>query len=114
MRPDHIRERIAQFLLALYLMVLSAGVLHNHDCEGEIVQCQDCLSHVQHNSHFDEGSLSDSDCVLCNFFNTSYLLAQVAQIAITALMMMACPTPAEMHVLGQNAGLPSLRAPPGL
>jgi len=113
MRSDQIRNRIAQFLLALYLMVLGAGVLHDHDCAGE-VQCQDCLAHVQHDSHFDEGTLSDNDCVLCNFFNTSYLTAQVVLVAIPVLIVVACPDLAVMHVQGKSVSLPSLRAPPSL
>jgi len=114
MLSDHFRKRIARFLLALYLMVLTAGVLHNHDCAGEIVSCQDCLSHVQHDSHFDEGTLSDGDCVLCNFLNTSYLTAQVVLVAIPVLIAVACPDLAVMYVQGQSVCLPSLRAPPGL
>lgn len=74
--------------------------------------CNDCLSHVQHDGHLGQGAFDDVDCVLCNFFHTSYLTPQVLSISATALVSILLATQPTLDVVCRKVTLPSLRAPP--
>lgn len=106
------QRRISLFLLVIYSMIFLPSILHVHEDGREMNVCQDCLSHVQHGGHFDQGSVMDTDCVLCNFLHTSYLTPTVlflsAAVLITTLPVVL-PT---YDVVSRSINLPGLRAPP--
>lgn len=99
-------------LLVIYLMIFTASVLHVHDYGQEAMVCDDCLAHVQHDGHLSQGSLMDADCVLCNFFHTSYLTPQVLTVSAIALVPVLFAMQPTLDVVCREVTLPSLRAPP--
>ena len=88
MKIDTRRLWIARFLLVIYLSILSASVFHVHDHGDEDIVCQSCISHVWHNGHITKGDFSLDDCLLCNFFSTSYIAALV--IALGTMVDVLC------------------------
>ena len=99
-------------MLVIYLMILTTSILHIHEDGQESVVCQDCLSHVQHGGHFEQGSVMDTDCVLCNFLHTSYLTPSVLILSAAALMATLVAMQPTLDVVCRNISLPGLRAPP--
>lgn len=106
------RCRIATILLALYLMIFTASVLHVHDYGHKDYVCQDCISHIKHDGHLIQGSLLEMDCVLCNFFQASYVTPQVIVLVAVALVVIACIVRQTQDVVCCTVSLPNLRAPP--
>ena len=95
-------------------MIFTASVLHVHDYGQEAWVCDDCLAHVQHDGHLSQSSLLDVDCVLCNFFHTSYLTPQVLAVSAIALVLVLLAMQPTPDVVCREFTLPSLRAPPAV
>lgn len=108
------RRQKSLILLVLYLMIFTVSVLHVHDHEQRDFACQDCLSHVQHSGHFDQGSQIDLDCVLCKFLHTSYLAPHVLTLSVAARGVVTIAMQPTSEVVCRNVMLPNLRAPPAL
>ncbi len=105
-------NRLGLFLLALYLMILGASVLHIHESAGSADVCHDCIEHVKHSGHISQLSIMDVDCVLCQILHTDYITPEVltfSAAALLAIVLMMCPTP---DIICRKDILPSLRAPP--
>ncbi|MBR4839161.1 MAG: hypothetical protein IK005_01650 [Paludibacteraceae bacterium] len=102
------------FLLAIYLILLSASSLHTHQHEKHDFSCQDCISHVKHNGHISTASPTVGECLLCDFSTTPYL--SIPLLALPVLLLGSC-----CHAIKsiQNTNFRkslvlSLRAPPCL
>lgn len=83
MNTDTRRQVTARLLLTIYLMILSASVLHVHhhaDHADDPVVCQDCLHHVQHSGHVGTNTVPSDTCLVCEFLSVTYLAAQTLDI----------------------------------
>ena len=71
------RLKMANFLLALYLLILAGSFLHFHDLQDEtvILGCQDnCRKHEQCHGHLTKWVPTHDDCFLCDFFHESIII----------------------------------------
>ena len=60
------------------MLVVSA--LHVHTADAAL-QCDDCAHHVKHTAHIGTVDVWDTDCVLCQFISSAYLLPAAVVVA---------------------------------
>ena len=107
------KNRIAWLLLAAYLPMLVASVLHVHHLPGaEDVACYDCVHHISHPAHFGEYHPAEQSCLYCHLLSLPNLaLALAVGIAVLTAAVRLCVPPVTT-VASCYRGLLRLRAPP--
>lgn len=77
------RQWIGRILLTIYIMIVSANILHVHIDGPNHFICKVCIHQKQHSGHISTSSSSNSECLLCNFLATTYLSITIIALAIT-------------------------------
>lgn len=70
------RRRIsARILLMVFLSIQVLAILHIHEDMGDVSICHDCVTHVHHNGHLTNASLSLDNCLICQFLSLPFAVA---------------------------------------
>ena len=112
MKIDIRRQRIARFLLTIYLVILSASAFHVHEHVERDFVCQDCVSHAHHSGHITSATPSVGECTLCEFFTTSYLTTQILMLSTVIAVGQSGVASIPEQVLRRSCLVTCLRAPP--
>lgn len=108
-----VRNTIAWLLLAAYLPMLLASVVHvHHDSFADEAACYDCAHHLAHPTHFGKYHSSEQPCLFCHLLSMPNLaLSLVAGLVV--LMAAVRLATAVAHVpCTQCVGAQRLRDPP--
>ncbi|MBR1784948.1 MAG: hypothetical protein IJ760_08855 [Bacteroidales bacterium] len=102
------RHRLSWLLLAAYLPLVVASVLHVHHGRQAAVLCDDCLHHVDHPAHYGAAADDAQVCLVCHLLSMPRLAgaAIVAMVAVMAVAVVRAVT------AGSLAGAASLRLSP--
>ncbi|MBR1549564.1 MAG: hypothetical protein IJ634_02895 [Bacteroidales bacterium] len=108
-----LRNRMAWLLVAAYLPMLLASVLHVHHlpAAGE-ADCFKCVHHIAHPAHFGEYHSSEQTCLYCHVLsmpNLALALAAGLVVLMAAVRLCVLPSAAEASC---SRGRVRLRAPP--
>lgn len=114
MTTDKRKTFISQFLLALYLTILTLGTFHVHEHVEDNFVCQDCINHVDHAGHISVGDMAMGDCLLCSFFTVSYIGAQCVAIVFACAVLTSIFSEQTQKMFCKERCIISLRAPPCL
>lgn len=107
----------ASVLLAVFLPMVLISSVHIHKeaaAFGSESECIECTKHIPHPAHYSSHITKPEHCLYCQFLNSQYLVAAVAEITNyqkTSPFIFATLSTAMTAV---PCGKPSCRAPPAV
>lgn len=108
-----IRNWMAWLLVAAYLPMLLASVLHvHHQPVAEEKACYDCAHHIAHPAHFGEYHSAEQTCLYCHVLTMPNLALALATGLVVLMAAVRLVAAVSRVSCSQRVGTQRLRAPP--